>query len=218
MVGRRWDVKKKKLTPLQRARLELAAQVLPFFAREDIKGLLAEDARSQSTPASRAPVSERVRVALANLPPETLLLPRKEFVARVNDWLKRKTQKPASAAQVMRASGRWHHREASPPSAYAPSHPRSILELAKQLIKAEERTTVDTEPQTRRGMLEPSKLEIARQAVKKAYPGGVPKDESNSAIIRRVVQRLKRDFEWPKDDARQPFSYDTILRAADRRR
>jgi hypothetical protein len=211
-------VLKKKLTPLQRARLEMCAQILPFFASEDIKGILAEDARSQSTAATRAPVSEGVRAALANLPPETLLLPRKEFTARVNEWLKRNNRKPASTAQIMRASGRWHLPDVSQSTAHSPSHEISILERAKQLIEAEQPTNVSPQPKIRRDNMERSKREIARRALNKAYPSGVPRDESNSSIIRQVIQQLKRDSEWPKDDTRQPFSYDTILRAAGRHR
>jgi len=84
------DVSKKKLTPLQRARLEHLAQVGSFFLSEDIKATLEEDARSASTAATRAPASERVQLALTHLSPETLHLPGKALVERVNDWLKKK--------------------------------------------------------------------------------------------------------------------------------
>jgi hypothetical protein len=212
------DVEKKKLTPLQRTRLEMAAQVVPFFASEDVKCVLAEDAGSTSTAATRAPVSERVRLALTNLPPETRLLPGKALVERVNDWLKKNKRKAVSHAQIMRVSSRWRHRHPSQPGTpSAPQRKKSLLELCKEFLDGKHLSFLPQAETTGR-QLKPSKREIARRALNKVYPAGVPRDESNQSIIHHVVRQLKEDGEWPKNDRPQPFSYNTILRAADRRR
>jgi hypothetical protein len=211
-------VAKKKLTPLQRARLESLAQVGSFFVSEDIKSILEEDARSASTAATRAPASERVRLALTNLPPETRLLPGKALVERVNDWLKKNKRKAVSHAQIMRVSGRWRHRQPSQPGTPpAPLRKKSLLELCKEFLEGKHLSFLPQAETTGR-QLKPSKREIARRALNKVYPAGVPRDESNQSIIHHVVRQLKEDGEWPKNDKPQPFSYTTILRAADRRR
>jgi hypothetical protein len=210
------DVAKKKLTPLQRAHLEHVANVASYFLSQDIKATLEEDARSASTAATRAPASERVRLALTDLPPETRRLPRKMLVERVNNWLKKNKRKAVSPAQIMRVSGRWRHREPpQQPGTHSAPQPKSVPELAKEALRGEHFLP---QAETTRGQFNPSKREIARRALNKVYPAGVPPDESNQDIIHHVVRQLKKDGEWPKNDRPQPFSYDTILRAADRRR
>jgi hypothetical protein len=212
------DVSKKKLTPLQRARLEHLAQVGSFFLSEDIKATLEEDARSASTAATRAPASERVQLALTHLSPETLHLPGKALAERVNDWLKKNKLKAVSYPQIMRASGRWRYRGRSQPGTpSAPQRKKSLLELAKEFLEGKH-LSFFPQAETTGGQRKPPKQEIARRALSKVYPAGVPRDESNQSIIHHVVRQLKEDGEWPKNDRPQPFSYDTILRAADRRR
>jgi hypothetical protein len=130
------DVAKKKLTPLQRADLEHVAQVASYFLSQDIKATLEEDARSASTAATRVPASERVRLALTNLPPETQRLPRKTLVERVNNWLKKNRWKAVSPAQIMRVSVRWRHREPSQPGTHsAPQRNKSVLGMDQRICQ-----------------------------------------------------------------------------------